>query len=94
MGVTIRRSTATILRDVADTLRTAQLGLKDVCSTAEPGRRLPGLRNLVVFGRAVTNVLQNLRSTEPEFDRWYQPYVERCVQILCFDISRIYARRF
>ncbi len=41
-----------------------------------PARRQSGLRNLVVFGRAVTNVLQNLRSTEKSFDEWYQPYVE------------------
>lgn len=40
-----------------------------------PPRKLSGLRNLVVFGRAVTNVLQGLRSTEPEFDAWYARYV-------------------
>jgi hypothetical protein len=39
-----------------------------------PERRLAGLRNLVVFGRAVTNSLQNLRSTESDFDIWYNKY--------------------
>jgi hypothetical protein len=38
---------------------------------------MAGLRNLVVFGRAVTNILQNLRTTEGEsFDKWYQSKVE------------------
>lgn len=69
------RSTADILQDARDTLYTAQLGLADIQS-ADPERRIPGLRNVVVFGRAVTNVLQNLRSTESEFDSWYAPYVE------------------
>jgi len=68
------RSTKDILRDARDTLRTAKLGLADLASD-DPGRRIPGLRNLVVFGRAVTNVLQNLRATEARFDAWYAPYV-------------------
>jgi hypothetical protein len=41
-----------------------------------PERKAAGLRNFVVFGRAVTNVLQNLRSTEKGFDEWYRPYVD------------------
>jgi hypothetical protein len=51
-------------------IETARRGLEDM--KAGPGRRLSGLHNVVVFGRAVTNVLQNLRSTEPDFDPWYQ----------------------
>jgi len=70
------RSREEILRGVDDTLRTAELGLKDFLRGRPRERRLPGLRNLVVFGRAVTNGLQNLRSVEPEFDAWYRPYVE------------------
>lgn len=37
---------------------------------------MPGLRNLVVFGRAMTNALQNLRSVvgKSEFDEWYTPW--------------------
>ena len=38
---------------------------------------MSGVRNVVVFGRAVTNVLQNLRSTEPTFDEWYSHQVEK-----------------
>jgi hypothetical protein len=63
-------STSDILHRAVETLETARMGLGDVRNDAS--RRLSGLRNLVVFGRAVTNVLQNLRSTEPTFERWYE----------------------
>jgi hypothetical protein len=62
--------TPDILRRAVEMLETARMGLSDV--RKDPSRRLSGLRNLVVFGRAVTNVLQNLRSTEPTFDSWYE----------------------
>lgn len=39
-------------------------------------RKLAGLRNLVVFGRAVTNVFQSLRPIEPDFNGWYTKYRE------------------
>jgi hypothetical protein len=67
------KTTAGILQSAKATLDTARLGLKDVVDGG-PERRLGGLRNLVVFGRAVTNVLQNLRSTVQDFDTWYAPY--------------------
>lgn len=69
-----KSSTESILSDAAATLATVRLGLSDVLNT-NPERRLPGVRNVVVFGRAVTNILQRLRSTEPEFNAWYQPFV-------------------
>lgn len=68
-----KRTTQTILRDTEETLNTAKFGLQDFLN-GPPERKMPGLRNLIVFGRAVTNVLQNLRSTEPAFDEWYAPY--------------------
>ncbi|MCR4279949.1 MAG: hypothetical protein NUV82_00815 [Candidatus Komeilibacteria bacterium] len=68
------RTTEQTLRLVRETLETARLGFRDL--KAISARRHSGLRNLVVFGRAVTNVLQNLRSTESGFDAWYQPFVE------------------
>jgi hypothetical protein len=64
-----------ILARVKDTLATAKYGLRDAMGSAAD-RRLGGLRNLVVFGRAVTNVLQGLRSTEPTFDAWYARFVK------------------
>lgn len=69
------RTTAEILKTTEETLNTAQYGLDDLIM-GPPQRKLSGLRNLVVFGRAVTNVLQNLRGTEPDFDEWYGKYRE------------------
>jgi len=70
-----RRTTIHIVKDVQETLKTAENGLEDLVNGPR-NRKLSGLRNLVVFGRAVTNVLQGLRSTEPEFDTWYEKYVK------------------
>jgi hypothetical protein len=67
------KTTSSILEKTQDTLNTAKLGLR-LLGSANPHERMAGLRNLVVFGRAVTNVLQNLRSTEPTFDSWYERY--------------------
>ena len=67
--------TTDILRRAEQTLRTAEYGLEDLVK-GPTDKKLAGLRNLVVFGRAVTNVLQNLRSTEPGFDEWYTKYQE------------------
>lgn len=55
-----KQLTHDVLRRVSETLAVARSGLADMRSG--PMKRLVGLRNLVVFGRAVTNVLQNLRS--------------------------------
>lgn len=73
--VTPKKTTAEVLQRAQDTLHTAQLGLAGLQS-ADPRTRMAGVRNLIVFGRAVTNVLQNLRSTESTFDEWYRPQVE------------------
>jgi hypothetical protein len=72
-----RRAAAAILNDAAETLQTAQWGLTDLTGT-DPRRRVPGLRNIIVFGRAVTNVLQNLRSAvgAQTFNDWYLPVQE------------------
>jgi hypothetical protein len=70
-----KRTTKQILTDLQNTLETAKYGLDDLLN-GDPNRRISGLRNLIVFGRAVTNVLQNLRSTEKSFDEWYTPYQE------------------
>jgi hypothetical protein len=39
----------------------------------DPARRIPGLYNVVVFGRAITFTVQNLRHIEDGFDDWYTP---------------------
>ncbi len=69
------RTTVEILQHAEDTLYTAQLGMSHLKGD-DPKARIAGFRNIVVFGRAVTNVLQNLRSTESDFDAWYQPHIE------------------
>ena len=55
-------------------LHTARLGLEDVKGN-DARRRIAGIHNVATFGRAVTNVLQNLRSIATGFDAWYQPKV-------------------
>jgi len=69
------RTTSTVMTDAKATLETARHGLSDLLGT-RPERRLSGLRNLVVFGRAVTNVLQHLRGRAPSFDEWYESRVQ------------------
>jgi hypothetical protein len=68
--------TLRILAAAEETLETARLGLEDF-KGKDPRRKLAGLRNFVAFGRAVTHVLQQLRSTEgSRFETWYGPYVK------------------
>jgi|FLOH01.1.fsa_nt_gi hypothetical protein len=59
-----------ILDRTLETLQTAQLGLADM-KDASRHRRNPGLRNVIVFGRSVTFVLQNLRGKDARFEEWY-----------------------
>jgi len=62
-----------MLSQARDILRTAQLGLEDL-KEGRSDRRLAAFQNVVVFGRAVTNALEHLRTTEPKFDEWYAKY--------------------
>ena len=68
-----KRKTCDILKSLQDTLNTAEFGY-ETFTNGSPPQKMVGLRNLVVFGRAVTNVLQNLSNIEPEFDDWYGKY--------------------
>jgi hypothetical protein len=78
MASVSERTVESVLNDAAQTLATAEFGLADLTG-ADPRRRMPGLRNVVVFGRAVTNILQNLRSVvgRQDFDEWYVPWQQR-----------------
>lgn len=68
-------SLASVLREAQTTLETAELGLEDFLQGNRPARRIAGLRNAIVFGRAVTNVLQNIKTFERDnFDQWYAPH--------------------
>jgi hypothetical protein len=67
-----------VLRRVEETLLTARHGFDDMTGRNR-SRRFSGLRNIIVFGRSVTFVLQNLRSVVEggNFDRWYEPKQEK-----------------
>ena len=68
-----QRAIRDVLQRTSETLETAKFGLNDFLSH-DARRKMPGLRNLIVFGRAVTNVLQNLRTYDRvRFDQWYGP---------------------
>ncbi|MES1954218.1 hypothetical protein [Salinisphaera hydrothermalis] len=70
------RSVDDILRDARATFETAQLGLDDLDSADGP-RRFAGARNVAVFGRSVTFVIQNLNGKVAGFEDWYGPIQER-----------------
>jgi hypothetical protein len=58
-------------------LQLVELGLSDIDDPEpNPVRITRGLYNIAVFGRAVTNALQVLRSFDrPAFDDWYAPWL-------------------
>lgn len=57
-------------------LQLVELGLADIDDPAmEYLRIMRGLYNIAVFGRAVTNALQGLRTYDRQaFDEWYEPW--------------------
>lgn len=65
------RTTGKVLSDAEETLATASISVPDL---KDPAKVRFAIRNVVVWGRAFTNVLQNLRSVEGDFDAWYEPY--------------------
>jgi hypothetical protein len=77
----IRLSGFERLEDVLIELNTssemARLGLEDFLRGDRPKRRAAGLRNVIVWGRSVTFVLQNIRTFKRDtFDSWYG-HIER-----------------
>lgn len=73
MNSEVQKSIEEVLRRVDDTLLTARHGLDDLLGK-NTSRQFSGLRNLIVFGRSVTFVLQNLRGIDGvDFDAWYEP---------------------
>lgn len=62
------------LRKARETLRNAELALEDLRRENDARRQLASFSNVVVWGRAVTNVLQLLRSRATGFDEWYAPW--------------------
>jgi hypothetical protein len=62
---------ADILQRAEAMLTTARQGLADLLDTENRSRRITGLHNLIVFGRTVSFVVQNLSSAADGFDEWY-----------------------
>ncbi|PBP62879.1 hypothetical protein CCL21_28490 [Pseudomonas syringae] len=60
------------------TLSTAHFGL-NILNSGPPEQKSAGLRNVLVFGRSVTFVIQNLKTIvgEQKFTAWYSPHQER-----------------
>ncbi len=69
------KKTADKLKDVDRVLLITKNSLGDL-KDKDPNKRISGIYNVAVWGRSVTNVLQNLRSVEPEFNSWYDPYAQ------------------
>jgi hypothetical protein len=66
-------SIAEVIRKTREVLATARIGLQDMTS-ADPARRAAGMHNAVIFGRSVTNVLENIRTiNRAGFNEWWDP---------------------
>lgn len=69
-----KKSVREVISKAEETLRDAKRSFQDL-SGKDLSRRILGLKDLVVYGRSFTFVLQNLRSFDREgFDQWYQKY--------------------
>ena len=66
-----QKSVSELLESADDLLVNAQSGLNDVLR-GSGDRRVPGLWNLMVFGRAFLMLLAQLRRRHPGFDDWYE----------------------
>ena len=74
-------SLAEMIQQIEKTLNTMKMGIDQYeNSSHDQSQKDAGLRNAVVFGRAVTNSLQKLRGTEvgrEDFDAWYTPWQKK-----------------
>lgn len=73
-----RETVALAIKRAEQVLDTAYFGLK-VLRGGAPSERSAGLRNVLVFGRSVTFVIQNLKSIVgvDRFEKWYAPYQDQ-----------------
>lgn len=78
MGFLLNNEIRAIIQKAEETLQTARFGYEDLTS-GNRSRRFSGIRNLVVFGRSVTFVIQNLKTPvrEEKFQEWYNPIQEK-----------------
>ncbi len=66
-------STGEVLAYLDQALATAKAALADTRGT-DPRRRVAGFHNVAIWGKALTAGLRKLRSTEPRYEEWWQPY--------------------
>jgi hypothetical protein len=59
-----------IFERIEETIEMAEHGLAGWCGD-DNDLRIPGLKNFLVYARAITNVVQNLRNKVEGFDAWY-----------------------
>jgi hypothetical protein len=68
------RTPEEVIQRAEENLHTARLGLDDLKEGSGP-RKSSGLKNVVIWGRSITNVLQKLRGfPNLAFDEWYARY--------------------
>jgi hypothetical protein len=65
---------ADALRRIRTTLRRTELAFEELEHATDGERRVAAMCNVVVYGRTVTFVLQNLRSAATDFNSWYEPW--------------------
>jgi hypothetical protein len=75
----VRDSLNSIFENVESVFETARIGLI-MLESDDPSIVPTAIRNVLVFGRAVTNVLQKIKRLDPSFDDWYTPYKQEMRQ--------------
>jgi len=67
---------AEIVRNTQDMMRRATKGLADATGP-DPGRRRDGVMDLFVFGRSTTLAMEKMKSLDPGYKAWREPYEAR-----------------
>jgi hypothetical protein len=65
---------AHVLQRTRATLRRVELALDSFPKTPDRERQVAAMHNVVMTGRAVTFVLQNMQHVAPNFHSWYKPW--------------------
>lgn len=73
------KSTEEILAYADQALAAAKAALEDIRGN-DPRRRVAGFHNVAIWGKALTAGLRRLRSTEPRYKDWWQPYSQEMSQ--------------
>lgn len=72
----LRLTTSEILGRSRGALANAEMGFNDMVESIHAERQLAGLKTLATSGRQVMFILNKLKSTEPNYDAWWNPIVE------------------